>query len=129
MALRTTFQTYLRVTILNAVLILGGFLAGVTYRDHTVVHAQAFEDVSPAISAGSAAFGTLLVGRLATDQASVQGSDLLNLQEGILNLIGKKTLTPVSELQAVVDSARVPRPLRMKPPEPPKQEPQKEPPV
>ena len=125
MTFRTIFQAYLRVTILNVILISGGFLAGVAYRDRAVVNAQSFEDISPAISAGSAAFGTLLAGRLAADEASVRGIDLLKLQEATLNLIGRKTLTPVSELQAVVDSAKVARPLRMKP-EAPKPELQKE---
>jgi len=90
------------------------------------VRAQSFEDVSPAVSAGTAAFGTLLAGRFAADQATVQGIDLLKLHEATLNFIARKNFgTTSAELQAVVDSAKVPRPLRVKQSEPPKPEAQK----
>jgi hypothetical protein len=76
------------------------------------------------ISAGAAAFGTLLAGRFAADSATVQGIDLLKLHEATLNLIARKTIgTTNADLQAVVNSARVDHPLRIKPNEPPKPEP------
>jgi hypothetical protein len=123
MAFRTTFRTYLGVTILNAILIFGGFLAGVAYRDHAVAHAQTSEEISPVVTAGSAAFGTLLAGRFASDEITIQGIDVLKLQEATLNLIARKTFTPVSELQAAVDSAKAPHPLRLRQQTPPKSEP------
>lgn len=98
----------------------------------TVAHAQqTFEDVSPVMSAGSAAFGTLLAGRFAADEITSHGVDIVKLQEATLNLMARKSAIPIStsELQAVVTSATVSRPLRMKGPEPPKPEPKGEPPT
>lgn len=91
MTFRTTFRTYAGITILNAVLFFGGFSVGISYRNHTAVYAQQqeFEDISPVISAGSAAFGTVLAGRVATDKMIVNGYDMLKMQEDVLNVIGK----------------------------------------
>src|SRR5713226_5562996 len=53
---------------------------------------QQVEEVTPGISAGSAAFGTLLAGRLATDEISVRGFDPIKFDENLLNLLGSKSL-------------------------------------
>src|SRR5882757_752536 len=52
--------------------------------------AQQVEEVVPGISAGSAAFGTLLSGRFATDEISVKGFDPIKFDENLLNLLGSK---------------------------------------
>jgi len=129
MTFRTTFQTYLRVTVLNVILISGGFLAGVAYRDRVVVQAQQqFEEISPGISTGTMAIGTLIAGRVATDQLSIQGVDILKLHENTLNYVSKYVGT-ADGWRGVIADSRVPRPLRLalpKQPEPKKEEPKKE---
>ena len=53
---------------------------------------QQEEEVAPGISAGTAAFGTLLSGRFATDEISVKGFDPIKFDENLLNLLGSKPL-------------------------------------
>jgi len=107
-------RQYICVSLLNL-----GFL------EKTVtVHAQAaaaedFEEVSPTMTVGTAGIGTLLANRIAADQVMVNGYDVLKLDDAILNLLARKTLTTPQELKATADLAKV-RPLRMKaPPAPP----------
>ncbi len=88
------------------------------------------EEVHPAVSAGTAAFGTLLVGRLAADQITSHGIDLGKLTENLLNLLESKQLYfSRGEIESVINGARIEHPLRMADPatpptarpEPPKQ--------
>jgi hypothetical protein len=122
-------SAYVKVTVVNLAFLLTGIWAGSQlFRDGPkgLVHAQQnYEEISPVISAGSAAFGTLLAGQLAADEITSRGINLLGLHEATLNLIAKKLTIGNSELQAVIDSARVPRPLRLKTPAPAKPEPPK----
>lgn len=117
MAFRTTFRTYAGITILNVVLFFGGFSVGISYRNRAAVYAQQqeFEDISPVISAGSAAFGTVLAGRVATDKMIVSGYDMLKMQETVLNVIGKGNPGLQAELQVAVNAAKVSPVPRMKP--------------
>lgn len=66
------------------------------------------------MTVGSAGIGTLLANRIAADSATVNGYDVLKLDEAILQLIQRKTFATNSELQSTVDSAKVARPLRIK---------------
>jgi hypothetical protein len=77
-----------------------------------------YEEIAPVIAAGSGAFGILLSGRLATDEIAVKGTDIVKLQENLLNLLIAKRLFTTAELQKVIDGAKVARPLRMKQPAP-----------
>jgi hypothetical protein len=73
-----------------------------------------FECVSPGLTTGSAAFNQVLAHQLAADQVMVQGIDLLKMDENILNLLRTKGAT-LAEIQKVVDDAKVPKPLRLRP--------------
>ena len=64
----------------------------------------------------SAAIGTLLVGRFASDSAMVNGYDVLKLQDSILNALQRKGILSPAEAQAVANNAKVEKPLRVKPP-------------
>jgi hypothetical protein len=76
--------------------------------------ASEFEDITPIMTVGSAGIGTLLANRIAADTVMVNGYDVLKLDQGILQLIQRKTLTQNSELDAVVAAAKVSRLLRIK---------------
>jgi hypothetical protein len=115
-------KTYVRVSVINLAFLLAGMgLRGAM--ENRVVHAQLkenVEEITPLISGGSAAFGTLLAGRIAADQIMVKGIDVGKLQENIINLLANKPfVASQAELQAAVNNARV-TPLRMKAPEPAK---------
>ena len=128
-------KAYLKVSAINFVFLMLGVGIGViaTRPPSSVVHAQSkaetgqeFEDISPLISAGNAAFGTLLAGRFAADQITIQGLDLLAFDQNLINLLIAKEFAKHSEIEALINKSRPPKILRMKPPEPPKPETQKE---
>jgi hypothetical protein len=108
-------------SLMNSItLIIGlsiGFFAGTVYSSR--VHAQtaqAAEEITPQISAGSAAFGTLLAGRFAADEIGTHGTDLFKLETNILNVLASKPFFTHEELQKAIDDARTPKILQMKPP-------------
>jgi hypothetical protein len=79
-----------------------------------------YEYVTPSISAGSAAFETLIAHRVASDQLMVNGYDLLKLEDSILGvLISNRMLTP-EQARKLAEDTKVPKPLRLQPPPPPK---------
>jgi hypothetical protein len=88
---------------------------------------QQIEQVAPNISAGSAAFGTLLAGRLATDQIAVRGFDLAKFDENLVNLLSTKFMFfNNAELQSLVDRSKAEKILTVKPPQTPNPTPPKE---
>ena len=74
------------------------------------------------------AANTFLAHRIATDQLMVNGYDLMALEDGILNVLKNKSVISYRDLDALVERAKVPRPLRLKlaqpqpQPQPPKSE-------
>jgi len=116
-------KTYLKISLVNLSFVVVGFFAGVAFmerRTTTVVHAQEkFEEVAPIMTVGSAAIGTLLTNRIATDELQSHGYDLLKLQEGIVNSLASKSVffTP-AEIKNLLAQASVAKPLRMKAPAP-----------
>ena len=121
-------RQYICISMIN----LGFLVAGITvdriFLEKTViVQAQPagdFEEITPTMTVGTAGIGTLLANRVAADQVMVNGYDILKLDDAILNLVARKTLSSPEELRAVADAAKV-RPLRMKVPQSPQA--QKEP--
>jgi hypothetical protein len=110
-------------SLLNlATLTLGialGFILGTAYSGH--VHAQAtqpeVEQIQPMITAGSAAFGTLLAGRFAGDEIDSHGVNLLKFDQNLLTLLGSKPLWfSHDELQNVINESVAPKILQVKPP-------------
>jgi hypothetical protein len=80
--------------------------------------AQKIEEVTPNISSGSAAFGTLLAGRFAADEVASHGIDLYKLQINVLNVLASKPLYfSQGELQSAIDGAVVPKILKLKLPQ------------
>jgi len=123
------------ISILNAALnlctlVVGvtiGFFAGTWHQQAVFAQVlapstQSVEEVSPNFSSGSAAFGTLLAGRLAADQIAVQGIDLIKLDTNILNLLASKPNFSAVEVQAVIGNSKADKILQMKQPEKPKEE-------
>jgi hypothetical protein len=103
-----------------------GFACG-TYKTNRVYAqitsnpAPNVEEISPAISAGSAAFGTLLAGREAVDNIVVGGIDLLKLHQNTLELLASKPLVfSRAEVESVINNSHAEKILRMKPPTAPK---------
>jgi hypothetical protein len=119
-------KTYVKISVVNLAFLLAGM--GIRSAMETrEVHAQTKQDVeeiTPMISSPSAAFQTLLAGRIAADQVMVKGVDIVKLQENLINLLATKPfVASQAEFQAAIDKARV-TPLRMKSPEPPQPTPQ-----
>lgn len=115
-------KRYLAVSAVNLTFLLIGVLIGAIWEQSqkSVVHAQAkpeFEEISPALTTGSAAFATLLAGRIASDQIMVQGIDLLKFNENLLNALASKSFWTRAELQAIIDKSRADKILRMKRPQ------------
>ncbi len=95
-----------------------GFLLGTWHSETNSVHAQqkqGIEEITPIMTVGSAGIGTILAGRIATDQIMVQGIDLIKLYENTLNLLREKGVVTALELNAVVQRSRPEKILRMKP--------------
>jgi hypothetical protein len=115
-------------SVINLVTLLVGLAMGFVWGSYKTskVYAQgmsgpAIEEISPGISAGTAAFGTLLAGREAVDQIAVGGLDLMKLHQNTLNLLGSKPLMfSQAEIQAVIDHSHAEKILRMKQPANPK---------
>jgi hypothetical protein len=75
-----------------------------------------YEEVAPAILIGSIGTETLLAHRIAADQLMVNGYDVLAMQEGVLNLLKNKGVGSYRDIDALVERAKVPKPLRVKMP-------------
>jgi hypothetical protein len=78
---------------------------------------QLYEEIIPVATVGSMAVDTFLAHRIAADQLMVNGYDVMSLQDGILNALKNKGIVSYRDLDALVERAKVPRPLRMKPPQ------------
>jgi hypothetical protein len=72
-----------------------------------------FECVAPNISTDSAAFGTVLAHRIASDQLMVNGFDPLKLHEATMNMLGAKGIFSVMDIQQIINGAKVAKPLRV----------------
>ena len=97
-----------------------GFLLGVWCSETNVALAQQkqeVEEITPTMTVGSAGIGTVLAGRIATDQIMVRGIDLIKLHENTLNLLREKGIVSLSDLNRIVDNSRPEKVLRMKAPE------------
>ena len=139
---------YAIVSAINLAILLVGIAIGVLLTPHIEKRANAapsdqaqpvptagtssseepYEDVTPMVTAGSMAANTFLAHRIATDQLMVNGYDLMALEDGILNVLENKSVISYRDLDALVERAKVPRPLRLKlaqpqpQPQPPKSE-------
>jgi hypothetical protein len=76
------------------------------------------ECVSPIMTVGSAGIGTLLSNRISTDQLTVNGYDILKLQNNLLNTLQQtRTITP-EQAQAIANNSHPDKQLRFQPPSP-----------
>lgn len=112
-----------RVVVVSLAMLLLGIFIGFVLGPSSLSIASAeqgqptFEEISPVMTIESAGIGTLLAGRVATDEITVKGFDLIKLQENTLKLLASKSLFfSTAELQSVIDKSRAPVVLRMKPP-------------
>jgi hypothetical protein len=114
------------IAVTNILTLLAGVIIGLSLPHLSRVFAQpvpltpptvAIEEVIPVMTAGAVAFGTVLAGRIAADDISVRGLDLLKLHQNTLNLMSSKPglFTP-AEVQGVIEQSRSPVILRMKGP-------------
>ncbi len=74
-----------------------------------------FECVTVGISSGSAAFGTILANRMASDQLMVNGFDPLKLHDATLKALQEKGILKAADVRVIVDAGRVAKPLRLRP--------------
>jgi hypothetical protein len=133
---RSTIVKYAIVSAINLAILLVGIAIGVLLAPHIEKRANAapsdqasrppvqnttttpadepYEDVTPMLTAASMAANTFLAHRIATDQLMVNGYDLLALQDGILNVLKNKNIVSYRDLDALVERAKVARPLRLK---------------
>lgn len=80
----------------------------------------AVEEINPLVTAGSAAFGTLLAGRIASDQLMVRGIDMIELQQNTINLLRRNGIGTFKEWDDLIEKSQARPVLTMKSPEPPK---------
>jgi hypothetical protein len=73
-----------------------------------------YECVSPGISTGTAAFGTVLANRIASDQLMVNGYDPLKLHDATLSALQSKGILTALEVQRIVEAGKVAKPLRVR---------------
>jgi len=71
--------------------------------------------VTPAVGMPSAAVGTLLVHEGAFDKLTINGYDALKLHDFTLGALQAKGILKASEVEAIVNKAKVEKPLRVKP--------------
>ena len=133
-------KTYCKITAINLCFLLAGALVGsvvVKSLDSLcIVHAQPadkapksapktepaktscdaghFECVSPSISTTTAAFGTLLVNRIASDKLTVNGYDPLKLHDATLSALQSKGILSAADVAHIVNAANVAKPLRVR---------------
>jgi len=134
-------KTYLKVSGVNLIFLAAGLLIGPTVVRSIsmlrVVHAQndtpsqrapakieqakppkcdeaRYECVSPEMTSGAAGFGTVLANRIASDQLMVNGFDPLKLHDGTLSALQGKGILTASDVQRIVESAKVAKPLRLR---------------
>jgi len=138
-------KSYLKISGVNLLFLVAGILIGPfavrTFDVMRIVHAQSdkssphaaskieqpkpsaescddskYECVAVGIASGSAAFGTLLANRIASDQLMVNGFEPLKLHDATLAALVKKGILTNSDVEQIVEAARVKRPLRLKNP-------------
>jgi hypothetical protein len=129
---------YAVVSAINLAILLVGIALGVMLAPHIEKTASAhangqqaappqsspasqgeqYEDITPEMTIGTIATNTLLAHRIGADQATVNGYDLIALDEGIINLLKNKGVGTYRDLDAIIERAKVPRPLRLKLPPP-----------
>jgi hypothetical protein len=125
---------YATGSIVNLIALLLGVLIGVTLAPRfernvsaqpvptaTCVDSAGVECVTPIMSVGSAAIGTLLSNRIAADQLTVNGYDVLKLQNNMLSTLVQNHLISVDQANALVSMSHPARQLRFKPNAPPPQ--------
>jgi hypothetical protein len=74
---------------------------------------ESFECITPGLTTGAAAFGVVLANRIASDQLMVNGYDPLKLQDLTLSTLQRKGILSTREVLAIVDGAKVQKPLRV----------------
>ena len=109
-------KKYFLGSVINLVTLLIGLTLGFVFGTaRTTVQAQSssgqsapqvVEEVVPVITAGSAAFGTVLSSRLATDEISVKGFDPIKFDQNLLNLLGSARSTRRLQQSAANRGAR-----------------------
>lgn len=104
-------KTYAKVTVVNlAVLAFGCGLGWMAHEQAWVVSAQRdIEYVSPNLSTGSALFGTVMAGRVATDQVIVRDVDLLKFMENTVTYLSQRQIGSVAGWNGVIADSRTPR--------------------
>jgi|SRR5579875_2145499 len=98
-----------------------GFLAGSWANVTHLMFAQqkpSTETIHPVLTAGSAAFGTLLVHRMAADQVMVKGVDLISFDQNLVNLLLQKHVASIPELEEVIKESKAAKILQLAPPTP-----------
>jgi hypothetical protein len=152
-AVREAIVRYTAISAINLAILLAGIILGIMIAPRLEKSASAhgpqvstpqaapngstpapaqqdqFEEVSPGMIVGTFGTDTLLAHRIAADQVMINGYDLLALQEGVLNLLKNKGMASYRDIDALVERAKVPKPLRLKipstvQPTPPTQKPE-----
>ncbi len=73
------------------------------------------ECITPTMTVGSAGIGTLLSNRISADQLTVNGYDVLVLQNNILSALVQNGALTAAQAKAAADQSHPAHPLRFKP--------------
>jgi hypothetical protein len=133
---RSAIMRYAVISAINLVILLVGVVLGVILAPHiegsasassaqaaqspVCVSSATVECVIPLMTVGSGAIGKLLSNQISSDQLTVNGYDILKLDNNLLNaLISGKVIT-TAQGQTIAETARPDKILRFQPrPQPP----------
>jgi len=127
---------YATVSIINLSTLLLGIIIGIALAPKFEGHVSAqqsgvaascvsnarTECITPVLTVPSAGVGKLLANQIAADQLTVNGYDLLKLNNNILDALVQNHLISVAQAQALVSVSHPDKQLRFQPtvPQPPK---------
>jgi hypothetical protein len=73
-----------------------------------------FECVSPGLSTGTAAFGIVLAGKVASDQLIVNGFEPLKLHDATLAVLQAEGYLNANDVKSIVEAGKAKRPPRFR---------------
>jgi hypothetical protein len=103
-----------------------GFAGGSLYHPQQQVQAQMvapvtpnIQDVTPGVTIGSLGSNLILAHEIAADRLTVNGYDVMLLQQNILSYLGNRPLAERADIQNIVNASRASTVYRIKQPQVP----------
>jgi hypothetical protein len=98
-----------------------GFLGGVAYHPQQEVqaqainpHAPAVQEVSPGVTTGTFGANLILVHEIDADHLVVNGFDLMQMQQNVLNYLATRPLAERADIENIINASRASTVYRFK---------------